>query len=119
MLFDVTTSDGVLHHAIAESCKTGLALHPRPGDRQADPDDRSDPREEGAAAQGAQHLGDAADPARATPGLRSARGAKDWKGKKGPDGKPYTIGCIWTPSQLHDFTVTSARAQVAATTGRR
>ena len=108
MLFDVTTSDGVLHHALAEACKTGfLYIVDRATGK---PIPTIDPMPEKKVPQLKANNTWATQP---TPhGVFAAQCpvAKDWKGKKGPDGKPYTIGCIWTPSKFNNFTVRSPSA---------
>jgi alcohol dehydrogenase (cytochrome c) len=108
MLFDVTTPDGVLHHALAEACKTGFLYIL---DRQTGkPIPTIDPIPEKKVPQLKANNTWATQP---TPhGVFAAQCpvAKDWKGKKGPDGKPYTVGCIWTPSNFTNFTVSAPSA---------
>ena len=109
MLFDVTTPDAVVHHAVAESCKTGWTyiLDRATGK----PIPTIDPIPEKKVP---QFKGNNTWPTQPTPQgdafAAQCPVAKDWKGKKGPDGKPYTVGCIWQPSNFTNFTVSSPSA---------
>ncbi len=108
LLADVTTPDAVIHHTITEACKTGfLYILDRDTGK---PISTIDPMPEKKVPQNKFNNTWATQP---TPhGVFAAQCpvAKDWKGKKGPDGKPYTIGCIWTPSNPNNFTVSSPSA---------
>ena len=75
-----------------------LGVHARPRHRAAAPEH---PREEVPAEQAAEHLADTADPV----GDAFATQCADKKlfSGKAPDGKPYKIGCIFTPFDTTQF----------------
>jgi PQQ-dependent dehydrogenase (methanol/ethanol family) len=109
MLFDVTLSNGSKRKAIAESCKTGWTYIL---DRVTGmPIPEIDPIPEKKVKQVRANNTWATQP---TPTGDSWAAqcprARDWKGKKGPDGKKFTVGCIWTPINFNNFTVISPSA---------
>jgi PQQ-dependent dehydrogenase (methanol/ethanol family) len=109
MLFDVTSSDGVLHHAVAESCKTGWTYILDRATGQPIP--AIDPIPEKKVPQlKAQNTWATQPTPQGDAWSAQCPRAADWKGKKGPDGKPFKVGCIWTPVNFTDFTVLSPSA---------
>ena len=118
MLFDVTLSNGSKRKAIAESCKTGWTYILDRVTGTADPRDRSDPREEGEAGQGQQHLGDAAHPHRRRLGGAVPAGER-LEGEEGARWEEVHGRLHLDADQLRPTSPSSPRARAEATTGRR
>jgi quinohemoprotein ethanol dehydrogenase len=109
MLMDVTTSDGVRHKAISESCKTGWTYILDRTTGQPIPTIDPIPEKKVPQFKGNNTWATQPTPQGDAWSAQCPR-PSDWKGKKGPDGKPFKVGCIWTPVNFTDFTVLSPSA---------
>jgi glucose dehydrogenase len=108
MLFDVTLANGAKRKAIAESCKTGWTYILDRTTGQPIPE--IDPIPEKKVKQvKANHTWPTQPTPRGDAWAAQCPRAKDWK-QKGPDGKKFKVGCIWTPINFKDFTVVSPSA---------
>ena len=117
VLFDVMLPNGTQRKAIAESCKTGWTYILDRDDRRPIPAiDRIPEKKVG------QVKANNTWPTQPQPDGRrvvcAVSAGERLEGKKAPDGKPFKVGCIWTPIDFEQFTVISPSA-AAAPTGRR
>jgi quinohemoprotein ethanol dehydrogenase len=109
VLFDVMLPNGTQRKAIAESCKTGWTYIL---DRMTgDPIPAIDPIPEKKVGQvKANNTWPTQPNPTGDAWAAQCPRAKDWRGKKAPDGKPFKVGCIWTPIDFEQFTVISPSA---------
>jgi quinohemoprotein ethanol dehydrogenase len=109
MLADVMLPNGTLARTVSESCKTGWTyiLDRATGE----PIQAIDPIPEKKVKQVKANNTWATQPTpQGDAWSAQCPRARDFKGKKGPDGKPFEMGCIFTPIGFDHFTAVSPSA---------